>query len=343
MQTVPEIMYRTEDTYGSGVRNITDIIQHEIFELSNIDILCYIKNNYVDRIISQDSYKFTIQTINELIDNGGVSKSLNNIRLEKGNDVAEKTFVNSLLYIIKIITTKNIKYGLWLADKNTVKTYYESNNIDAYKTSSVILSDLGDEGILFGYEDMPQPINEDALSEEDVILNQLKETLRLAQNTTITLNRHIEKAKNKIEKKASLMFHKYANVIKTIIDIEHELHEQDSTYRPQALTDEKSYSINAEHNHIDNKDGVVMSIKEKNETTTMYFYIDEIHIDVTNKHGRNAIKCTITSTHDIKIENALTRRDEIKALMCCERCFDEFPEKINAFAKKIIQTTKNLI
>ena len=41
------IMYRSEDSYGSGVRDILDIMTFEIYELKNIDILEYTLDHYL--------------------------------------------------------------------------------------------------------------------------------------------------------------------------------------------------------------------------------------------------------------------------------------------------------
>ena len=43
-----KIMYRSEDSYGSGVRDVLDVMVYEIYELGNIDILDYICDHYFD-------------------------------------------------------------------------------------------------------------------------------------------------------------------------------------------------------------------------------------------------------------------------------------------------------
>ena len=37
---------------------------------------------------------------------------------------------------------------------------YDESSIEAYKVSDIILSDLGIDGVLFAYDEMPEPINE---------------------------------------------------------------------------------------------------------------------------------------------------------------------------------------
>ncbi|MEE5994692.1 MAG: hypothetical protein V3G42_15935, partial [Oscillospiraceae bacterium] len=64
----------------------------------------------------------------------------------------------------------HIKYALWLArydivtnknpDENGYGMYLtDDTEIDKYKTGPVVLSYLGDGGVLFGYEEMPHPVN----------------------------------------------------------------------------------------------------------------------------------------------------------------------------------------
>ena len=54
---------------------------------------------------------------------------------------------------------QDIQYALWLADKACVQNSYNGRNsdIECYETSNVILSDLEQRGILFGYEFEPFP------------------------------------------------------------------------------------------------------------------------------------------------------------------------------------------
>lgn len=58
-------------------------------------------------------------------------------------------------------TKIDVKYGLWLADRETVIELYDGteDNISEYETSEAVISDLGGDGVLFGYEEMPEEIN----------------------------------------------------------------------------------------------------------------------------------------------------------------------------------------
>lgn len=68
--------------------------------------------------------------------------------------------VDMLIDEISKYMHKKIKYGLWLADRQNVIDFYDGddNNINAYEKSDVILSDIGHNGVLFGYDKKPTPI-----------------------------------------------------------------------------------------------------------------------------------------------------------------------------------------
>ena len=121
-------------------------MKFEIFELNNSDILYTLLDNY--KSIFNNSL---IETMHKVIDEGE-----DIIQDEK----KQTKFCNETVESINKATGKNYRYALWLADKKTVKDYYEGDigRIDAYYTSDMILSDLCEEGILFAYEDFPQPI-----------------------------------------------------------------------------------------------------------------------------------------------------------------------------------------
>lgn len=148
--SIPKIMYRSEDSYGSGVRDVLDVMVYELYELGNTDILEYICDHYFDEEMKRQC-------------------SMMILSIETG-DVFEDDIIDiakASLETIKEKTNKDIRYCLWLAEKDVVDEMYayDESNIDAYYTSDVILSDLGRDGILFGYEKEPEPIDEDLLLE----------------------------------------------------------------------------------------------------------------------------------------------------------------------------------
>ena len=76
----------------------------------------------------------------------------------------KKAFVRRILDTVKEKTGKDIKYVLWLSDSvDDVIAEYELNDpiteFDEYPTAnSIVLSDIGRGGKLFGYEALPAAI-----------------------------------------------------------------------------------------------------------------------------------------------------------------------------------------
>ena len=138
------IMYRTEMSIDSP-RKAIDVMMFEITSLQNEDILDYVVDNYnLPRILKKN--------INDIIDD---------IEDDEEDDEDIKYMLNEIIYCIEEETGVKVNYALWLAEKNAVIEYYEGNERDIYgydTSNAVILSDLGEEGILFGYEEEPEPV-----------------------------------------------------------------------------------------------------------------------------------------------------------------------------------------
>lgn len=136
------IMYRSEDSYGSGVRDILDIMVFEIYELKNIDILEYTLDHYLQNSNIKETVENMIADI-EIFNEEEIYKVC-------------KLIINE----INKQTDHNLKYALWLAEYDAVSNIYsfDESSIEAYNTSDIILSDLGYDGILFGYDEEPEPI-----------------------------------------------------------------------------------------------------------------------------------------------------------------------------------------
>jgi len=144
--TEADVGYRYEGLYGSGVRSLRDIVSYEVLELGNDDILDTVLGSFAmapsDRKAVQDA-----------LDGKGsrgeaVKACLRAIRREY----------------------PNAKYALWLCDspEDVISSYSEDgddgeqisrDDIDAYpKGLPKPISDLGDEGKLWVYNDMPMAI-----------------------------------------------------------------------------------------------------------------------------------------------------------------------------------------
>lgn len=137
------VMYRTECAYGSGVRDIVQVIFWEITECCNVDIPDYIVKNH-RKCLSERTFKNLILILN----NDGLS---------------ELTVLETIRDTIKEMNKYyglDLKYCLWLTSREAVTKIYNGDeyNIDKYETSDIILSDLGYDGKLFAYEKFPESI-----------------------------------------------------------------------------------------------------------------------------------------------------------------------------------------
>ena len=154
--------YRSDSIFGDGYRDAVDVMAHEIFELRNTDILDTLADGVLkDMDIAEDlkhlSYDISSPKAVYFAD----------ILEEENESVAEdkaKAFVRELLDAVREKTGKDIKYVLWLSDSiDDVITEYELNEpiteFHEYSTAdSVVLSDIGKGGKLFGYEKLPAAI-----------------------------------------------------------------------------------------------------------------------------------------------------------------------------------------
>ena len=160
------VRYRTEDYSGSGIRTAVEVMAFEIFELSNIDILKTLLDSqllnkqpitdptvwgdgsYYKSLLSSDWWRMptaekAVCVMDEIEENGGIDDMSEDDRA---------AFIRELLTSIKASTGYDVRYALWLADEKVVRDYYGAENIDAYETGPVVLSDLGHDGTLYGYE-----------------------------------------------------------------------------------------------------------------------------------------------------------------------------------------------
>lgn len=197
--------YRSEKFYGTGIRNIVDVISFEVGELRNTDIF----DTLIESILKDSPFRKKLETIirifeeeidltfeeNEDWDETGfivkdeyagtpVVKSfdgeemivniddeiltLTSLDIEM-LDVIYKyasnenvDFFKELVEEINKVTNKNLKYALWLCDtKEDVYRYdidgdLKDEDIDAYLESDIVLSDIGSDGKLYGYEIYPE-------------------------------------------------------------------------------------------------------------------------------------------------------------------------------------------
>lgn len=124
--------YRSENTYGSGVRDLREIIMYEVLELGNSDIVDYCSEIYgIENILNEEVFDTEEEELERWIDN--------------------------------LYTKLNCKkaYGLWLTSIAGVQEVYDEcalEEIDQYiiPAESAVLSDLGEDGVLFFYRQRPE-------------------------------------------------------------------------------------------------------------------------------------------------------------------------------------------
>ena len=154
--------YRSDSIFGDGYRDAIDVMAHEIFELRNTDILDTLTDGVLKDMDIAENLKHLSYDISS-----PKAVYFADILEEEDESIAEeksRAFIRSILDAVKEKTGKNIKYVLWLSDSvDDVITEYELNEpiteFDEYSTAdSVVLSDIGKGGKLFGYEKLPAAI-----------------------------------------------------------------------------------------------------------------------------------------------------------------------------------------
>ena len=157
------VKYRTEQLYGSGYRDLKEVITFEILELGNDDIPLTILSSLMDECKMKAS-----EDLRNMI------KDLTEWRLTNEQTSFDKDrFIVNLINIINEFYGKEIKYCLWLSDScediisnYSLDPYYDEEKKDyfyefhAYEDSEVILSYLGNCGKLYGYTEPPEIVGE---------------------------------------------------------------------------------------------------------------------------------------------------------------------------------------
>lgn len=143
--------FRTEYFSGSGVRDAAEVMAYETFELGNTDILEYLCSHQ----LKGGSIVPALETIaKELDENGYV------------NDMSwddKVSFFREVLVDLSKATGTAISYALWLAEPPAILAIYGRGvapeaEVEIYEESNVVLSDIGFDGALYGYETEPQPL-----------------------------------------------------------------------------------------------------------------------------------------------------------------------------------------
>lgn len=143
------IRYRTETAYGSKETDPVKVMCYETFELGNNDIVYTLTNELLKGHPVWNEWDILVSDI-----------LMQSIYIDKWGRENQIQFFQDILSAIKSVTGKDIKYVLWLADKDTVRDYYGGTDDDicGYPIGDVVLSELGYDGTLYGYEEFPQAV-----------------------------------------------------------------------------------------------------------------------------------------------------------------------------------------
>lgn len=171
--------FRTETYLGLGERDAIRVMTHETWEQENTDI----PETLLEQpgLIQDEGIKADLRSICE----DGFAED------EDGEEYVSEVY-RKVLAEIKRTIGKDIKYVLWLAPYNTVAEpdpnkggygqYIKSPaDIDKYEVGDVLLSDMGDAGHLWGYEQCPHPVDEGETADTQEPVNPLIKAFADAQ------------------------------------------------------------------------------------------------------------------------------------------------------------------
>lgn len=145
----PKTLFRNDDISEGQTNDIIEIMTYEICELGNSDTLDYCIDHYKlsGKVINQ------AEQLIQMLDEGEC------LDIDEDGDKV-RNICRQIIAEVSKLTNINVKFGLWLTDKESVIELYDGteDNISEYKTSEAVISDLGSDGVLFGYEEMPEEI-----------------------------------------------------------------------------------------------------------------------------------------------------------------------------------------
>lgn len=145
------VRYRTEAFSGTGERDAAEVMVFETFTLGNVDIL---------QTLAEGLLKGRGEITNRCWD--FVDELNNNGFVDDMGTYDQIAFMKEVLAEIEKVTGVEVKYALWLADKDVVtdrKCYgrdmADDEDFESYPVGPVVLSDIGFDGSLYGYTVLP--------------------------------------------------------------------------------------------------------------------------------------------------------------------------------------------
>lgn len=165
------VRYRTEAFSGLGERNAAEVMAFETFSLGNVDIL---------QTLAEGTLKGRGEITNRCWD--FIDELNNNGFVDDMSITDQVAFMNEVLAEVAKVTGVEVQYALWLADRETVtdRKWYgrymaHDEDFESYQIGPVVLSDLGFDGTLYGYEEMPVSLETRLEYAEDDLINIINE------------------------------------------------------------------------------------------------------------------------------------------------------------------------
>ena len=156
-----QTLFRCDEDTKKPIMAPLDVISFEVFELGNTDILDYCLTHYLDSKISKyPQFGHTYDIISAINDDDEVHSYWRD-QYDNNFETDSNPIKDFILFLETVLKTK-INFVLWLAEKTSVETLYMNSSctVYEYKTSDVVLSDLGFDGKLFAYKDRPEFIKQ---------------------------------------------------------------------------------------------------------------------------------------------------------------------------------------
>lgn len=152
--------YRSELLFGEGYTEAAPVMAHETFVLGNTDILLHLANGVLDGTDAGD----TMRHIAAVMDGEEQDEEMDAFLTECYEDQDEcrkgtAFFEDTVLPAIKERTGHDIRHVLWLCDcpEDVIGAYgtiedIGEDDIDRHEVGVMTLSDIGEDGKLWGYE-----------------------------------------------------------------------------------------------------------------------------------------------------------------------------------------------
>ena len=154
--------YRTEIVFGEGYSDPVEVMAHETFSLQNTDVL----RTLSEGVLYGTELSGILLHIADVIEGGvrddGLQTMLDDVYRNDADD-GRRLFSELVVPEIVRITGRPLTHVMWLCDTpdDVIDSYgmlddVGYDDIDRYPVGHVVLSDIGYEGKLWGYDHDPR-------------------------------------------------------------------------------------------------------------------------------------------------------------------------------------------